>query len=97
MGRVRKAKRGGRAVGFLVTWDLDSRDKAATMCLYRFVFGEVRSFEDRVYSYPGYVTRDGVRYIGQSVLFVPERHLGELRGFLSKNGTDHEVIPAILG
>lgn len=96
MGRVRKAKRGGREMGYLVTWDLDSRDKATTMRLYHFVYGREDVKGGRVYRQGGFVSRPGVRYLGQSVLFVAPSALAEISDFLGRNGIDHEVITAAL-
>lgn len=96
MGRVRKGKRAGRGMGYLVTWDLDSRDKATTMRLYHFVYGRVDFKEGRVYRREGFASRPGVRYLGQSVLFVTPPVLAEISDFLTKNGIDHEVLAAAL-
>lgn len=80
-----------------MTWDLDSRDHASTMRLHHFVFGQHVTVDGRAYRYPGFVEKEGVRYLGQSVLFVAPSRVTELRAFLVKNGTDHEVIPGALG
>ncbi len=97
LGRVRHGKARGRASGFVVTWDLDSRDKAAAMPLYHFVFGRADIKDGRVYRQDGFAASEGVRYLGQSVLFVPPGRLGDLVAFLARHGIDHEVIPARLG
>ncbi len=97
LGWVRRGKARGRATGFLVSWDLDSRDKAATMRLYHFVFGREDFQGGKVYRREGFVASDGVRYLGQSVLFVTPGRLGEIVSFLARNRIDHESIPAALG
>ncbi len=97
LGRVRRGKARGRASGFPVTRDLDSRDKAATMRLYHFVFGREDFKGGEVYRREGFVAADGVRYLGQSVLFVTPGRLGEIVSFLARNRIDHEIIPAALG
>ena len=83
--------------GYLVTWDADSKNAALCARLSRFVFGYEIKKNGRSYRYSGFVERDGVRYVGQSVLFVIAADLGELRSFLSSNGIDHVVASASIG
>jgi hypothetical protein len=97
MARVRKGKRRSRESGFLVTWDVDSKDRPTTARVYRFVYGDTASSEGRVYRYPGFVEREGVRYLGQSVLFVRPDLLHEIDQFLSSHGIDHEVTRTTIG
>ncbi len=97
MGRVRRGKRRSRESGFVVTWDVDSKDRATTARVYRFVYGDVATPNGKTYRYPGFVEKKGVRYLGQSVLFVSPSLLAEIDGFLSSNGIDHEMIPATVG
>jgi hypothetical protein len=94
--RARKQKPGPRD-GFVVTWDVDSRDGSQCARVRRFVFGYVLSGEQKRYRYPGFVERDGVRYLGQSVLFVPSALLEEIRSFLHSERVDHVVTRAWLG
>ena len=47
--------------------------------------------------YGRFVEREGVRYLGQSVLFLTPSRLSELRGFLQGLGVDHHVVPASVG
>jgi len=96
---VRRARRQGTGAlsGYVVTWDVDSRDHAACARVRRFIFGEAHRTARRVYRYPGFVERDGVRYLGQSVLFVSRDSLSPLRSFLLGAGVEHHVIPATLG
>jgi len=97
MGRVRRGKRRSRESGFVVTWDVDSKDRATTARVYRFVYGDVATPNGKTYRYQGFVEKKGVRYLGQSVLFVSPSLLAEIDGFLSSNGIDHEMIPATVG
>ena len=97
MKRVRKGKRRARESGHIVTWDVNSAESAAVNRLRRFVFGDVSRARGRTYRYPGFVEREGVRYLGQSVLFVRPSLLGEIRGFLCRVAIDHEVTPASVG
>ncbi len=97
MARVRRAKRRSRESGFVVSWDVDSKDRATTARVYRFVYGDVTTPNGKAYRYPGFVEKKGVRYLGQSVLFVTPHLLAEIDGFLSSNGIDHEMIPVIIG
>jgi hypothetical protein len=96
---VRRARRQPRAPlsGYVVTWDVDSRDRAMCAKVRRFVFGDRVVSGGKAYRYPGFVEREDVRYLGQSVLFVSPRDLRTLRTFLRGAGVDHHVTPATLG
>ena len=83
--------------GYIVTWDVDSRDSASCAKLRRFVYGYELHNNERVYQYPGFVEREGVRCLGQSVLFVIPDQLSVLRDFLRMNGIDHAVRTASVG
>ncbi len=95
---VRRARRQRRlgAIGYIVTWDVDSADQAMCSRVRRFVFGTSMTKGTRTYAYPGLVDREGVLYLGQSVLFVTQPRLAELRGFLAQNGVAHHVFGATL-
>lgn len=97
MRRVRRGKARGRAFGFIVTWDVDSSDRSSSGRVRRFVFGDTVCVKGRLYHYPGLIERDGVRYLGQSVLFVPSSLLSTIDSRLTAFGVDHEAIPAWLG
>ena len=94
--RVRRQKSGGLE-GYIVTWDVDSADPALCARLRRFVFGYVSDKSGRRYAYPGLLDRPGVRYLGQSVVFVPPEALSILRSYLRGEGVDHVVILASIG
>ena len=83
--------------GFIVTWDVDSRDPALCARVRRFVFGYELRNNGKVYRYPGFVDREGVRYVGQSVLFVTAGQLPALRDFLQADGIDHVLFAASVG
>jgi len=83
--------------GFIVTWDVDSHNASQCARLSRFVFGYKLKKKGKLYAYPGFVERDGVRYLGQSVLFVTENALTELDAFLHEYGIDHVIGSARLG
>jgi len=51
----------------------------------------------KAYRYAGLVERDGVRYLGQSVLFVSPPTLGLLTEYLRREGIGHLVIEASVG
>jgi len=53
--------------------------------------------DGKVYCYPGFVESDGVRYLGQSVLFVTTELLEEIRSFLWSQAVNHVVMTAWLG
>ncbi len=84
-------------VGYIVTWDVDSEDLLQCTRVRRFVFGHSVSVNGKTYRYAGFVELDGVRYLGQSVLFVSREHLDALRGFLRSNRVEHVVSTATLG
>ena len=83
--------------GFIVTWDVNSRDRASCSRLRRFVFGYALRNDGKRYVYQGFVARTGVRYLGQSVLFATSPPLAELIRFLNENGIQHHVTRARLG
>ncbi len=95
--RVRKGKRRGRESGFIVTWDVNSVDKIAARRLYYFLFGATVSRDGHLYRYPGFLEKDGIRYLGQSVVFVTPARVSELRSFLAHEGIEHEDTVATLG
>ena len=83
--------------GFIVTWDLDSRDPAQCARVRRFVYGQTLRQVRKVYRYAGFVDRPGVLYLGQSVLFVPGALLEDLQGFLKSTAVAHLTTHARLG
>jgi hypothetical protein len=94
MGLVRVGKRKVRGAGFLLTWDIDSRDRRVVNRMQYFLFGRRdrrRQGEDQV----GFVWRQGVRYIAQSAVFVVRPHLAEMEEFLLSNGVDFDVDEVI--
>ena len=95
MGLVREGKSKVRGAGFLVTWDVDSRDQATTNRVKYFVFGRSLRADGKEYEYRGFVWKEGVRYLAQSPLFVRPHRLTEIRRFLTGHGVDHEVEPVI--
>lgn len=96
MGLVREGKRKVRGTGFLVTWDIDSRDQTTANRVKYFVFGRTVRNGGTEYSYPGFVWKEGVRYLAQSALFVLPHRISEIRRLLSKHGVDYDVEPMIL-
>ena len=78
-------------VGFLVTWDVDSHDRTTADRVYVFVWGKKVRRGAKVYEYAGFVRQDGVRYIGQSTLFVRPNLLSKLVNFLEHTGIDHAI------
>ncbi len=59
--------------------------------MYRFIYGHVGKWNDREYRYPGFVEREGVRYLGQSVLLVRKDRLPELTAGLTRIGVDFDL------
>jgi hypothetical protein len=83
--------------GYIVTWDVDSGNLLQCTRVRRFIFGHTVSTNGKTYRYPGFVELDGVRYLGQSVLFVDRERLDPLRGFLRANGVEHVISEATMG
>jgi hypothetical protein len=96
---VRRARRqrASSREGFIVTWDVDSRDAGQCARVRRFVFGYTLQPGERRYRYPGFLEKEGVRYLGQSVLFVPGALLPDLLAFLEGQRVERVVTPASLG
>ena len=91
MGLVRQGMQTLRGAGFLVTWDVNSRDRSTVDRLWAFLWGKTVRRNGTEYVYPGFVRREGVRYLGQSVVFVVPRRLAELTNVLAKFGVDHAI------
>jgi len=94
LGLVRKGKRKVRGSGFLVTWDVDSRNRGAVNRMQYFLFGR-QDRRDRDPGPIGFVWRPGVRYLAQSAIFVVREQLAEIEEFLLRNGIDFDVDDAI--
>jgi len=99
MQPIRRAKRQRVTSlrGFIVRWDVDSHGSAMVSRVRRFVFGQHVERHGRRYAYPGFVERGGVRYLGQSVPFVTQLRLLEIRGFMQRNGVRFHATSAALG
>jgi hypothetical protein len=97
MRRVRKGKGRGPEAGFIVSWDVDSANRSACNRLYRFLHGDTTRADGRTYRYPGFVEKKGVRYLGQSLVFVAPGRSSEIEGVLGRLGVDFEATPARLG
>ena len=96
LGLVRRGRSKVRGTGFIVTWDVDSRDRTTANRLWSFVYGRRVVSKGKAYAYPGFVWKEGVRYLGQSTIFVLPSLLPEIRAFLTRNGIPHEIDPAVL-
>ncbi len=91
MGLIRKGKAKVHGSGFVVTWDVDSKDRSATYRMWSFLFGRKLKVDGREYTYEGFVWKDGVRCLGQSVVFVLPHRLPEILDVLGSCRIDHEV------
>ena len=96
MGLVRKGKEKVRGSGFLVTWDVDSADRSAAYRIWSFLFGRKLEIDGREYGYEGFVWKDGVRYLGQSVVFVLPHRLADILSVPASAGIDHEVDSGVI-
>ena len=76
---------------------MDSGNLLQCTRVRRFIFGHTVSTNGKTYHYPGLVELDGVRYLGQSVLFVARERLDPLRGFFRANGVEHVTSEATMG
>ena len=83
--------------GFIVSWDVDSRDMSLSSRLRRFVHGYNIRRNGKSYHYPGLVDREKTLHLGQSVLFLSAEDFPALKEFLSSNGIRHEVTEAWIG
>src|SRR5437899_11821730 len=83
--------------GFIVTGEVDSANTAMCWRIRRFVFGYTSRKSGRAYHYAGLVERDGVRYLGESVLFASPPTLGLLTEYLRRERIGHVVIEASVG
>ncbi len=97
MGLVRRGRGQSLKAGYLVTWDIDSKDRRAVDRVRQFVFGHRVRAHGRSYAYPGFVVRPGVRYLAQSALLVRPDLRGEICAFLAALGVDHESMEATIG
>lgn len=95
MRLVRRGKRAVRGRGYVVTWDVDSAKRAVAYQVWVFLFGRTVHVDGRSYRYEGFLVKDGVRYLGQSVVFVQPHRLDELRRFLAAHGVDTETDTVI--
>ncbi len=80
-----------------MTWDVDSRNPSQCARVRRFVFGYTLNHGGRIYRYRGFVEGEGVRYLGQSVIFATAGTLPRLLGFLRDQGVECVVTSAWLG
>lgn len=97
MRRVRKARGGGQKRGSSSRGTGTARTKAACDRLFRFLYDDTTRSNERVYRYPGFIEKEGVPYLGQSVVFVIPRLRPEIEDALARLGVDHEATPANLG
>ena len=83
--------------GYIVTWDVNSKDAAQRARVRRFIDGRAEVVDGRNHKYPGFAEQEGVRYLGQSTLFVSKERLDALRKFLMANDVIHGVTEAWIG
>jgi len=96
MGLVRKERFKFQGRAFLVTWDVDSRDRGAVNRLQYFLFGRGSSNGGQSGHQQGFVWQEGVPYIAQSAIYVGPEKLEEIERFLDSNGVDHEFESVVL-
>jgi len=82
--------------GYIITWDVDSGNPAQCSRLKRFIFGQTLRRKGREDRYPGFIERQGVRYLGQSVLFLTLPLAALLNRPLRAFGVDHHTTATTL-
>ena len=80
-----------------MTRDVDSRDCAACARLKRFIYGYTLTANSGAYRYPGFVEREGVRYLGQSVLLVRADLVAEITNGLTEICVDFDIDSGSVG
>jgi len=65
--------------------------------LQRFIYGTSAQSNGRTYRYPGFIEKEGVRYLGQSVLLVRQDLLPDLVAGLREIGVDFEIDSGSIG
>lgn len=74
----------------IVSYDVSGRDKRTSVEIARFLFGTRTKAAVRggvkEYSYPGFVEKEGVVWLGQSVFLLTPSRARELRDFLGTRG-----------
>ena len=96
MGLVRKERFKLQGRAFLVTWDVDSRDRRAVNRLQYFLFGRGSTNGGEEERQHGFVWQEGVRYIAQSAIYVRPANLEEIERLLDANGVDHAFESVVL-
>jgi len=70
----------------IVSYDIAGHDKHTSVQVARFVFGTQTKARIRggvkEYRYPGFIEKEGVVWLGQSVFLLTPQRSWELRGFL---------------
>lgn len=79
----------GRALE-IVSYDVPGHENATAVAIAHFVFGRtVRAHVDggaKNYRYPGFIEKEGVVWLGQSVFLLTPQRSRELQEFLSARG-----------
>ena len=75
---------------WILSYDVDGRDRATSVLVSRLIFGRknttTREGRPATYDQPGFIHRPGVVWVGQSVLILPRRDALELRDRLESLG-----------
>lgn len=75
----------------IISYDIPGRERKTSVEIARFVFGtrtkaQVRGGDVKEYRYPGFIEKEGVVWLGQSVFLLTPQRSRELREFLSGKG-----------
>ncbi len=80
----------------VLSYDIPGHDNAIAVAVAHFVFGySVRARANggvREYRYPGFIEKDGVVWLGQSVFLLTPERSRELQRFLDSKGVAHGKI-----
>ncbi|OGS49741.1 MAG: hypothetical protein A3K65_05270 [Euryarchaeota archaeon RBG_16_68_12] len=85
----------------IVSYDVASANNAVAVAIAHFIFGH--SVRARVnggtkeYRYPGFIEKEGVVWLGQSVFLLTLQRSRELQDFLASKGAAYEVLSVRVG
>jgi len=85
----------------IVSYDVARTNNALAVAIAHFLFGySVRARVNggtKEYRYPGFIEKEGVVWLGQSVVLLTPQRSRELQSFLASKGAAHEVLPVRVG
>ena len=77
----------------ILSYDVAGHDNRTAVAVSHFIYGFAVKAKvngaTKEYRYPGFIERDGVVWLGQSVLLLTPERASELRVFLEAKGVAH--------